>query len=635
MTAKVTFDDTFAKLRLWQGTSGIWQPSYDWSPDGYMSSDMASWLVNPAYSLTSQLDADVYSVTNGTLNIYIKPRPADVPASAVDNAQFLSGMLTTEPSFSQLYGYFQITARLPVGAGTSAAFWLLPENGAWPPELDVFEVDGSQGPKAADFGVFTGQSGTTQQINTWNYNLPNLSTSFNTFAVNWTASTITWYVDGHQVYQIATPADMHTPMYMVIDDMVDSASSWNGGPAPGETGDMQVSSVEVWSSDPYTASGSSTNTGSSGSSMNSGRAAANGTSSADTTSASSGTTSSTGTGGSSGTSRNPSNGATSATTTSGGSTTGSTTHAPTPDARSIIVPASEKVAAGATAAIAGVSVSDAWAAGNAGTMALNVWDNSGTLSIAGKTFGPGDGPAGGMLRGTLAQINADLASLSYRAPGTGGTDTITIDVWNQAGVEATEQIAVTVSGGTPAVQTIAVAASNANPVELVSNAMITATAGSHMLFVGGTGNMVTLTGGTETVQAFAGHNTVTTGGNNDTIQIAGAGNVVNAGAGGNTIDDSGSDNTIVLPPARQGDDTIYGYVMQDGDTFDLRALLAATNWNGTQATLGEFIGIATSGGNAVISVTPTGEASGGTYAVATLEGSGPVSLQSLLAHAMT
>ena len=183
--------------------------------------------------------------------------------------------------------------------------------------------------------------------------------------------------------------------------------------------------------------------------------------------------------------------------------------------------------------------------------------------------------------------------------------------------------------------TITIAASNANPVENVSNTAITATAGNHLVFIGGTGDTVTLTGGTETVQAFQGDNTITTGSQNDTVQIAGSGNVVNAGAGQNTIDDSGSGNTIILPAAQNGDDTIYGYVIPDGDTFDLRTLLAATKWNGSQSTMGNFIRMSTSGSNAVISVTPTGAVSGGSYAVATLEGSGAVSLTTLLAHAIT
>ena len=47
--------------------------------------------------------------------------------------------------------------------------------------------------------------------------IPNASTGFHTYTVDWEPNTITWYFDGNEVFQTATPADMHQPMYMLID----------------------------------------------------------------------------------------------------------------------------------------------------------------------------------------------------------------------------------------------------------------------------------------------------------------------------------------------------------------------------------------------------------------------------------
>jgi beta-glucanase (GH16 family) len=203
------------------------------------------------YGPTSGADASVYSVSNGTLSLAIKPTPADV-SGAVNGTPFLSGQLETRPTFSQLYGYFEINAQLPSGgSGISSAFWLLPESGAWPPELDVFEEDTSQGTHAVETGVFTNQSGSTQQINNWDRSLPDLSAGAHTFAVDWEPDTITWYIDGKQVFQTATPADMHQPMYMLIDDLTSAAGSWNGTPPAGLNTSMQVNWVHVYDSNPY------------------------------------------------------------------------------------------------------------------------------------------------------------------------------------------------------------------------------------------------------------------------------------------------------------------------------------------------------------------------------------------------
>lgn len=249
MSTTATFEDTFTNggtLSLWNGSNGLWQPAYDWSPDGYMDSSMSSWLVNPAYGPTSAADADVYQLSSSGLDMEIKPLPSNVSSSSVGGAQFLSGQLTTEPTFSQEYGYFQVTAELPTAtSGISSAFWLLPESGAWPPEVDIFESDGSQGPSAFENGVFTGSSSDPVQTYQWEYNLPNLTTSYNTFALDWTASTMTWYFDGKQVYQIATPSQMNQAMYMLLDDVTDNGG-WNGAAPAGYSGNMSIQSVYVF-----------------------------------------------------------------------------------------------------------------------------------------------------------------------------------------------------------------------------------------------------------------------------------------------------------------------------------------------------------------------------------------------------
>ncbi len=154
-----------------------------------------------------------------------------------------------------------------------------------------------------------------------------------------------------------------------------------------------------------------------------------------------------------------------------------------------------------------------------------------------------------------------------------------------------------------------------------------------MVFINGTGDTVKLTGGAETVQALQGKNTITTGASNDTIQIGGSGNTVDAGAGNNVIRDGGSNNTIVIPAASKGYDDIYGSVLTNGDKLNLHAALQATGWNGSAATIGNFLHVTQSGSDAIISLTPT--AGGSTINVADLHGAGTVNLQILLAHSIT
>jgi len=312
---------------------------------------------------------------------------------------------------------------------------------------------------------------------------------------------------------------------------------------------------------------------------------------------------------------------------SGGSTGSGGSGTPDPV---ITLPASQTMAAGSTASLANLSIADPWAAANPGSLALTVAASGGTIAMTNDSGSrlAGSGTGTIQIGGTLAQINADLATLSYTAGNSDGS--VSIDIWDQAGVEATRSATITIGQ-----QSTGSSSGSSTIVQLVSNATIVAPAGDHLIFIGGTGDKVTATGGAETVQAFLGGNAITTGASNDTIQFAGSGNVIDAGAGNNVLADSGSGNTVVLPAANQGYDDIYGYVLDNGDRLDLRSLLAGTDWNGGMAGIGNVIKLTASGNSAVISVDPSGTASGATYAVAQLEDSGAQSLNTLLAHSIT
>lgn len=356
----------------------------------------------------------------------------------------------------------------------------------------------------------------------------------------------------------------------------------------------------------------------------------------------------------------PSTTSTTPTSTTTTSTTPTTTTASTSNGMSVSAPASIQDIAGQNVAIPGVQITDAYAMNNADPITATITDHTGTLSLVNAWGNPqqGSGATGITLTGTIWQVNAGLSNIKYN--GSGG-DSISIKVSDSVGNSATQTITVgsgitqtsttgsgsstststTTTTTTPTTTTTStqpvtqIAATDSSPVITASNITINASSGDHMIFIGGTGDTLTATGGTETVMAYQGGNTITTGAGNDTIRIAGSGSTINAGAGNNLIADSGSNNTIVLPGANQGNDNIYGWVMQNGDKFDLRSLLATTSWNGSTATIGNFVQVNMSSNNAIIAVDPSGVAGGASYNVATLNTSGNLTLSTLLAHAIT
>ncbi len=178
---------------------------------------------------------------------------------------------------------------------------------------------------------------------------------------------------------------------------------------------------------------------------------------------------------------------------------------------------------------------------------------------------------------------------------------------------------------------VAIAPTDTDPVVNLSHVDIVSSAGDHLLFIGGSFDTASLTGGTENVLAFQGQNTIITGAGNDTVRIAGSGSVVNAGGGINHIEDSGGGNRIIVPTIG-GFDDVFGYVLLNADTLDFRPALSKTAWDGNNATLGNFLRVTLAGADPTIEMAPT--AGGAFTGVATLRAAGNLDLAGLLTHSI-
>ncbi|MFC7475392.1 family 16 glycosylhydrolase [Dankookia sp. GCM10030260] len=189
------------------------------------------------YYSDASVGVDPFSLAGGVLDI------AAAPGSNPLGLPYNSGLITTARSFAQRYGYFEARVDLPAGKGFWPAFWLLPADGTWPPEIDIFEVLGDNTTTAYATLRSTSAANTTFRVN----DLPDLSAGFHTFGLSWQADTIRWFIDGQAVAEAATPADMHIPMYLLLNLAVGDAGSWPGQYAPGmPTGHMQIDYVRAW-----------------------------------------------------------------------------------------------------------------------------------------------------------------------------------------------------------------------------------------------------------------------------------------------------------------------------------------------------------------------------------------------------
>jgi hypothetical protein len=242
----LTFDDEFATLSI-SDTDGA---GTNW----YAKTEQCC-----MYDTTNNLPTAMAGITDGTGKdpfSLVAGGGLDIRLQKTNNAWY-SGVLTTVDNkgngFSQQYGYFEMKAKFPPAAGTWPAFWLLntaaKASGADAGEIDILEsymqfpytintrlhnwstayINGNNGDSTEFYQQYTSPS--------------DLSAAYHVYGMLWTASTMTFYVDGLQVYSTPTPTNMNQPYYPIID--LGLGGGWPTGSTPA-VNDMLVQYVRVY-----------------------------------------------------------------------------------------------------------------------------------------------------------------------------------------------------------------------------------------------------------------------------------------------------------------------------------------------------------------------------------------------------
>ena len=221
----LTFEDTFNELRLWNGKSGVWQPILPWGGRTIPGNQERQFYVDARIDPPEIAGLAPFSLDQG---LVISARA--IPASArslTAGLSYASGLLTTAQAFSQTYGYFEIRAKIPAGRGLWPAFWLIPVDRSWPPEIDVMEAHGHlvNGYWAT---LHWREGGGAPQEKGFRIRTPDLTEDFHDFGVEWGPEQILWTFDGEVVAHAPTPASLRKPMYMVVNLAV--GGKWPGDP---------------------------------------------------------------------------------------------------------------------------------------------------------------------------------------------------------------------------------------------------------------------------------------------------------------------------------------------------------------------------------------------------------------------
>lgn len=161
---------------------------------------------------------DGYDVSGGDLHLIAENTPDG-------GMPYKSGMIASYGHFAQQYGWFEIRAKFPAGKGMWPAFWLLPADGSWPPEIDVLEILGHEPDKVYMTNHWGQWNDHHSHGESWIG--PDFSQGFHTFAVDWEPGLIVWYVDGVERAR-STEGVPDAPMYVIANLAV--GGNWPGNP---------------------------------------------------------------------------------------------------------------------------------------------------------------------------------------------------------------------------------------------------------------------------------------------------------------------------------------------------------------------------------------------------------------------
>lgn len=187
---------------------------------------------------------EVQNYTNNTENVRIEDGKLIIEAHKTADG-WSSARVKTQGKKNFTYGRIEVKAKLPEGAGTWPAIWMLGEDistDGWPAcgEIDIMEHVGKD-PGVVHSSLHTNAShGATQ--NTGTINVPSFSSGFHVYAVDWTPKKMDFSVDGNVFYTFnpSNKDEDHWPFHDSAFLILNIAMGGNWGSDPQyETGGLK------------------------------------------------------------------------------------------------------------------------------------------------------------------------------------------------------------------------------------------------------------------------------------------------------------------------------------------------------------------------------------------------------------
>jgi beta-glucanase (GH16 family) len=228
---------------------------YDTGGNGWGNNELEYYTSGTANAVVQAGNLVITATTTGA-SAFTCSYPSNGPCG------YTSARIRTQGKFTQEYGRFEARIQIPEGQGLWPAFWMLGadiSNSAtnWPKcgEIDIMENIGKE-PSINHGSLHLPAAGTANDDElTGMYTLPGgakLGDGFHTYAVEWSASAIKFYLDDN-LYETQTPStatgrdwEFNQPFFIILNVAV--GGNFPGAPSPSTTfpQTMKVDWVRVY-----------------------------------------------------------------------------------------------------------------------------------------------------------------------------------------------------------------------------------------------------------------------------------------------------------------------------------------------------------------------------------------------------
>lgn len=211
---ELVFDDDFNGTTL---NGSHWTTCYDWRLPTETGCTNGGNFEEEWYT------SNQVAVQNGDLVITAIKSPIDVSVQKqAKTFEYQSGMINTGSGstngtvkWAGAYGYYEARMKFQAGQGIWPAFWLLPINKQWPPEIDAMEFIGNKPNQVLQTVHWQDASGPEKSAAVIS-NATDYSGGWHTYGVDWEPNRIDWYIDGKLTRSYTGPNIPNTPMEIII-----------------------------------------------------------------------------------------------------------------------------------------------------------------------------------------------------------------------------------------------------------------------------------------------------------------------------------------------------------------------------------------------------------------------------------